>query len=250
MPVFNEGINLKTMLHILRATIDIPHEVLVVYDTIDDDSIPAVAAVQRHYPGLRAIHNQRGRGVANAIRSGVAAARADIILVIAADDIGPVLAVDEMIALMDQGCDLVSATRYAHGGRVFGGSPISRLFSRTANKLFYWLSGFSLTDATVGIKMFRRDIFHKLNLESRPIGWLIAFEIAIKAQLLHLNIGEVPIVSINRFYGGKSSFKPGPWIMEYSKWFVKGLIQIYASGAWRSRASLNIPKRLSEARKR
>jgi dolichol-phosphate mannosyltransferase len=251
MPVLNEGINLKIMLKILRATIEIPHEVVIVYDSLDDDSIPVIESMQKNsYPNLRGIHNQRGRGVANAIKSGVDAARGEYILVIAADDIGPVLAVDDMVSLMGEGCDLISATRYAHGGRLLGGYFISRFLSRIANRLFYFLSGSALTDSTIGIKMFRRSIFNHIKLEAKPIGWAVAFELAIKSQLAGLRLGEVPIISINRFYGGKSSFKLGPWVIEYSKWFLWGLWNLYSSGKWRCNVSVKVPEKIVSKRKK
>ena len=54
--------------------------------------------------------------------------------------------------------------------------------------------------------MFRPELFEQLHLEARPIGWAVAFEMGIKAQLAGLKLGEVPIVSIDRLYGGKSTF--------------------------------------------
>jgi dolichol-phosphate mannosyltransferase len=251
MPVLNEGVNLKIMLKILKATIDIPHEVMVVYDSLDDDSIPVIEEMQsNHYPDLRGIHNRRGRGVANAIKSGVDAARGDYILVIAADDIGPVLAVDEMVSLMDEGCDLVSATRYSHGGRLLGGYLMSRFLSRIANRLFYLFSGSALTDSTIGIKMFRSSIFDRIELNAKPVGWSVAFEMAIKSQLAGLKLGEVPIISINRFYGGRSSFKLGPWVIEYSKWFLWGLWNLYRSGKWRCNTAVKVPEKIISKRRK
>jgi len=44
-----------------------------------------------------------------------------VILIFAADEVGPVLAIEDMIALIREGCDFVSCTRYAHGGRRLGG---------------------------------------------------------------------------------------------------------------------------------
>src|SRR6266576_2597926 len=79
LPVRNEGINLRIMLKILRAVVELPHEVLVVYDSADDDSIPVVDEVRKIYPELRGVHNQLGNGVVNAIRSGVAASEGDVI---------------------------------------------------------------------------------------------------------------------------------------------------------------------------
>jgi len=225
MPVRNEGLNLRIMLKILSAVVDVSHEVLVVVDQQDDASVPVVEAISPTYARLAVVHNTHGRGILNALRAGVGAAQGRYILIFAADEVGPVLAIDDMIALMQHGCDFVSCTRYAHGGRRLGGSLVGGLLSRLANWLFCRLSGCRLTDATTGIKMFRPALFETLHLEARPVGWAVAFEMGIKAQLAGLRLGEVPIVSIDRLYGGKSTFALGPWTAEYLRWFVWGLRQ-------------------------
>jgi dolichol-phosphate mannosyltransferase len=230
MPVRNEGVNMKIMLRILKAVIEVPHEILVVYDDESDDSIPAVKAMQQEYPQARLIHNALGRGVANAIKAGVAAAKGEYILLFAVDEVGPVLAIGDMITLMDEGCEMVSCTRYAYGGRRLGGSAIGGILSRTANSLFSLLSGAGFTDGTTGIKMFRKELFDKFTIESKPVGWAVVFEMAIKAQLMGVRIGEVPIVSIDRLYGGKSTFTLGPWFKEYLRWFFWGIKKLRASG--------------------
>lgn len=222
LPVRNEGLNLKIMLKILRATIDIEHEVLVVCDTPDDDSISVVEAIHADYPNVRVVQNSDGKGVINAIKAGVRAAQGDVILIFAADEVGPVLAIDDMIALIEGGCEFVSCTRYAHGGRRLGGSFVGGVLSRTANWVLHGLAASSLSDSTTGIKMFRRKVFERLSLESRPVGWAVAFEMSIKAQMLGLRLGEVPIISIDRLYGGKSTFRLGAWTVEYLRWFTWG----------------------------
>jgi dolichol-phosphate mannosyltransferase len=223
MPVRNEGINLKIMLKILRAVLDVDHEVVVVCDDPADDSIPIVMEMQRDYANLRLVHNRLGRGVTNAIRAGVESAVGEYILIFAADEVGPVLAIEDMLALMGEGVEFVSCTRYAHGGRRLGGSLVGQVLSRIANRLFHTLGGCALTDATTGIKMMRREAFAQLNLSARPIGWAVAFEMSIKAQMAGLRLGEVPIISIDRLYGGKSSFRVRSWTLEYLRWFLWGV---------------------------
>ena len=49
IPVRNEGLNLKIMLRILSAIVEVPHEVLVAHDTVEDDSIGVVKKVQEDY---------------------------------------------------------------------------------------------------------------------------------------------------------------------------------------------------------
>jgi dolichol-phosphate mannosyltransferase len=230
MPVRNEGLNLRIMLKILNAVVDVPHEVLVVVDRPDDASVGVVEAISPQYSTLSLVHNDRGAGILNALRAGVSAARGRYLLIFAADEVGPVLAIDDMIALMEAGCDFVSCTRYAHGGRRLGGSWLGGILSRAANHLFRRFSGSQLTDATTGIKMFTHDAFRRLDLEAKPVGWAVAFEMAIKAQLVGLRLGEVPIVSIDRLYGGASTFRVGPWTLEYLRWFLWGLRELRNNG--------------------
>jgi len=223
LPVRNEGINLRIMVKLLKAVLEVPHELLIVYDFPEDDSIPVVRNMQGQYANLRLVHNQGGRGVVNAIRAGIDAAVGDYILLFAADEVGPVLAIEDMLALMHEGCDFVSCSRYAHGGRRLGGSLIGGVLSRVANRVFHWLAGCALTDATTGIKLFRRSLFQTLKLEAKPVGWAVTFEMAMKAQLAGWKLGEVPVISIDRLYGGKSTFRVGPWAWEYLRWFYWGV---------------------------
>jgi dolichol-phosphate mannosyltransferase len=230
MPVRNEGINLKIMLKILRAVLEVDHEVLVVCDDPADESIPIVEEIQRDYPNLRLILNQYGRGVTSAIRAGFDAAHGEYVLIFAADEVGPVLAIEDMLALMRDGVDFVSCTRYAHGGRRLGGSMIGHLLSRIANSLFHHVCGCVLSDATTGIKMMRREVLGQLHLSARSVGWAVAFEMTIKAQLAGMRLGEVPIISIDRLYGGESTFRLSSWTVEYLRWFWWGARHLRRSG--------------------
>ena len=223
IPVLNEKENLRILLKMLDSLIGLSHEILVVYDFKEDNSIPVVRKMQGYYPNLRLVHNNLGRGVINAVKSGVISSKGKYVLLIAADDIGSLLAINDMVILMENGCDFVNGTRYAYGGRHIGGVFISSLLSSTANRLFYFLSSSSLTDPTLGVKMFKRLKFNELNLEAKPIGWAVSFEFAIKAQIAGWKLGEVPLISLNRLYGkNKSTFKL-KWLAEYLKWFWFGM---------------------------
>jgi dolichol-phosphate mannosyltransferase len=226
VPVRNEGINLEVFIKVLEVMVETPHEVLVVHDTLDDDCIPVVSKIRTRYPNVRLVHNTLGRGVINAIKAGVKASIGEVILITVCDELGIVLVFEDMLALIRQGCDLVSGTRYAHGGRRLGGSWIGKFLSRSANRLLGYLCGSMLTDATTGLKMFRRSVFDRFDLEAKPIGWAVVFEMGLKAQLAGLRLGEVPVISIDRLYGGKSTFKLGSWLQEYLRWFIWGALPL------------------------
>ena len=248
IPVRNEGLNIEIMLKMLRAMVEVPYEVLIVYDFPNDKSIPVVKRLRPKYSDVRLIYNNLGRGVVNAIKAGVHTSKGEYILIFAVDEVGPVLAIDDMIALMDKGCDMVSCTRYAHGGRRLGGSLIGSILSKMGNKLFHIISGFAFTDSTTGIKMFRKSIFDKIKLEAKPIGWAVVFEFAIKAQAAGFKLGEVPIVSIDRLYGGESTFSLWPWFKEYFKWFLWGARQL-SSKRIRQKIMIRVPHTINSEKR-
>tara|TARA_B100000029_G_C17484227_1_gene926626 strand:+ start:520 stop:1326 length:807 start_codon:yes stop_codon:yes gene_type:complete len=220
IPVRNETLNLRIMIRIINAALRCPHEILVIYDDPEDESIAVIEETKREFNNVMQVFNEDGVGVANAIRAGVQRSEGERVLIFAADEVGPVLAVEDMMALMDDGCAFVSCTRYAHGGRRLGGSLIGHALSYLANKLLNTISSISLTDSTTGIKMFKRDDFARLVRDANSVGWAVAFEMAVNAQILGLKLGEVPIISIDRLFGGKSTFRLVPWVLGYMHFFL------------------------------
>src|SRR5437773_1118150 len=97
LPVRNEGLNLRIMVRMLGAVVDAPSELIVVHDTPDDETVPVVRELQKRHPNLRLVHNQLGRGVTYALQAGIAAARGEYVLLFAADEVGPVLALEDML---------------------------------------------------------------------------------------------------------------------------------------------------------
>ncbi|MFQ5484627.1 MAG: glycosyltransferase [Desulfobacterales bacterium] len=222
LPVYNEAESLKIMIPVLEAIVDIDHEVLVIYDFPEDNSIETVNTLKHTYTNVNGVFNDFGQGVANAIKKGISMAKGEFVLITVVDEVFPISAIEDMMKLINQGCDFVSGTRYTHGGKRFGGSFVGGILSRLGNKTFRLITGSVLTDATTAMKMFKKSIFEKVTIEAKA-GWAFAFEISIKAQLLGLKIGEVPVVSVDRLFGGDSTFRLGAWVREYMKWFIWGV---------------------------
>src|SRR3990167_10431937 len=229
------------MLKILEAVINVPHEVLIIYDDPKDKTVPVLKKIALKSTDIKPVFNPYGKGIINAIRAGADIAEGEYILILAVDDVGPTLAIDDMVKLMDDGCELVSCTRYKHGGRRLGGSVVEAVISKAGNKVFNLLCGSSFSDSTTGFKMFRKSLLDKITLESKPIGWAVVFELAVKAQAAGSKLGEVPIISIDRLYGGKSSFILSAWIWEYLRWFFYGIAHFRALRSNR-KVMIRIPK--------
>ena len=227
LPVYNENESLELMVKILTHSLNFDHEIIIVYDSLEDISVPIAKRLENNFSNVRTVHNKISHGVKYAIQSGLSVARFNFILITAVDEIFPIIAIDEMINLiLNQGYEFISGTRYSKGGKRIGGSLLGSILSRLANKLFKIFTNFPLSDCTTGIKMMRKNIWNNINLESNPVGWAFAFEITIKAYLNNYKISEVPLKSVDRLFGGKSTFKPISWVKEYSKWFLWGIKKI------------------------
>ena len=227
LPVYNEKESLPIMVRLLNSSIKFETEILIIYDNINDNSVPEAKKLEKEFSNVRVIHNDIHTGVRFAIEKGVKEAKYEIILITAVDEIFPVISVDNMIKLIvNENYDFISGTRYSKGGFRLGGSFFASNLSKLANKLFCLFSNFPLTDCTTGIKMMKKEVWNSISLESKPIGWAFAFELSIKVYLNKFKMAEVPLKSVDRLFGGSSTFKPLPWIKEYLKWFFWGLKKI------------------------
>ena len=96
LPVYNEGEAVEPVLRGLAAEVKTPHELVVVYDFDGDSTVPVVARLASEIPGLRGLRNDLGRGVLNAMKSGIAGTASPYVLISMADGSDEPAIVDSM----------------------------------------------------------------------------------------------------------------------------------------------------------
>tara|TARA_B100001057_G_scaffold453779_1_gene498877 strand:- start:6142 stop:6861 length:720 start_codon:yes stop_codon:yes gene_type:complete len=227
LPIFNERDSLPIMVRLLDSSINFKKEIIIVYDLENDNAIDVAKDLVNELEDVKLVHNKIAPGVRFAVEAGVKKANYDVILITAVDEIFPIIAIDKMIShLIKNDLDFLSGTRYSKGGVRLGGSVIGSIFSRLANNLFKLFTSIPLSDCTTGIKMMKKTVWETIKLESKPIGWAYTFELSIKAYLKGFKIDEYPLKSVDRLFGGSSTFKFGPWLKEYLRWFIWGIKKI------------------------
>src|SRR5205823_6320683 len=85
MPVYKEGGNIRRALGEIDQRVPLDKRVLIVYDSDEDDTLPIVHELAPRYPWVQVVKNGRGRGVLNAIRTGIEATTADVVIITMAD---------------------------------------------------------------------------------------------------------------------------------------------------------------------
>ncbi|WP_422928485.1 glycosyltransferase [Singulisphaera sp. PoT] len=222
MPVYNEGANIGRALAEIYANVKIPKRVLVVYDFDGDNTVPVVRELAPQYPFVHLVKNDLGKGVLNAVRAGINATTAEVVIVTMADLSDDVAVVPKMVELItNQGYDIVCASRYMKGGRQIGGPKLKKLMSRVAGVSLYWIAGLPTHDATNAFRAYRREVLLETPIESEG-GFEYSLEITAKAFARGRRITEVPSTWRDRS-AGESRFKLRQWLPHYLKWYFFAL---------------------------
>jgi GT2 family glycosyltransferase len=196
LPAYNEGAALPHVLDELEASLDPSYEVLVVDDGSTDDT---AEVAERHRCRLIRHSSNRGKGVA--IRTGIAEAQGENVVIMDADATYPVPAIAEMVGLLDEN-DLVRGIRSSEGESM---PLVNRFGNWLFNKLLAISHGLEGADHLSGLYGIRRSAALRLGTEAT--GFDIETEIGIKARNRGLRVAEVPISYLPRMGEKKLS----PW---------------------------------------
>jgi glycosyltransferase involved in cell wall biosynthesis len=196
LPAYNEGAALPHVLDELGEYLDGSYEVLVVDDGSTDDT----TEVAERYP-VRLVRHASNRGKGVAIRTGIAEAQGENVVIMDADATYPVPAIKEMVELLGDN-DLVRGVRESDAGSM---PVVNRVGNWLFNKLLTISHGLEGTDHLTGLYAMRRSEAVKLATEAR--GFDIETEIGIKAKARGLREAEIPISYLPRVGEKKLS----PW---------------------------------------
>ena len=222
VPVYNEGENaVPTLRGVIEKTHVRPLEVLVVYDLDEDTTVSVVRRLQEELPQLRLHKNTLGRGVLNAMKSGLRAARGPLVLITMGDGSDDAADIDPMYGLARGGADVVAGSRYMRGGHQVGGPLLKRSMSRAAGLSLHWIGGVPVHDATSNFRMYSKRLLNQVSIESVG-GFELGLELTVKAYRLGLRVAEVPTTWRDRT-AGQSRFRMWQWMPRYLHWYWRGI---------------------------
>jgi len=222
VPVYNEGDNIKTLLDHLASEVKSDKRVFVVYDFEEDTTIPVLWQIKNDYPFEIVIEkNHYGKGILNALKSGLEASTADVVLVTMADLSDSLDVVDRMKEMISAGADVVCASRYIYGGQQIGGPFLKKLFSHIAGVTLHYLIRIPTHDISNNFRMYSRKVIESFNIESTG-GFELAMELTIKAYVHGMTVTETPSKWYDRV-SGQSNFRMWTWIPKYLHWYFYGI---------------------------
>src|SRR5919204_576637 len=216
MPVYNEiGTIAEIIGRVLEAPVELPKEVIVVDDYSTDGTREYLEDLQKRTGsgsrsvGLKVLFHPYNRGKGAALRTAMAQATGEFILIQDADlEYDPQDYPALLQPILEGRADVVFGNRF-HGGphRVlyFWHAVGNRLLTLLCNMV----TNLNLSDMEVGYKVFRAEVLKRIPLEASRFGF--EPEITVKVAKLGCRIYEVPISYHGRTYaeGKKIGWRDG-----------------------------------------
>jgi len=203
VPCYNEAASVAEALGRIRAADlgGVEREIIVV----DDGSTDGSGEVLRGVPGIRLLAHGRNRGKGAALRTALAAATGEVVLIQDADlEYDPADFRGVLAPILAGEADAVLGSRFAHERpHFFFGPRRSPFFTHYAGnlaivRLTNLLYGHDATDYEGAIKAFRRDVLVSLRVSAD--GFEYDNEAVCKLLRRGLRVREVPIRYSPRVY--------------------------------------------------
>lgn len=199
-PAYNEQARLPATLTTVLAWVDAQSfdtEIVIVDDGSSDDTIGVArrALEGRDHQLLTHAQNQ-GKGAG--LRTGMTAARGDLVLFSDADLSTPIDEATRFLAAHESGTPIVIGTRKSKGADVITRQSLIR---ENMGKMYTLLSNAlicdGVSDFTCGFKSFRREAAQAIFSRLRENGWAYDSEVLYLAKRLGYGVQEVPVRWIN-----------------------------------------------------
>jgi glycosyltransferase involved in cell wall biosynthesis len=195
VPVFNEVRTIARVVGRLRA-LPLPTQIVVV-DDASSDGTPGTLASLAAAGWVRAIYKPRNEGKGAAVRTGLAHATGDVVIVQDADLEYDPRDIPRLVRPIVEGrADAVFGSRFlaeneTADARCRGSSPLHRWGNRMITAASNWLTGLALTDMETCYKAVRREFVVGLSLKQNRFG----FEPEVTAKLARRKARflEVPV---------------------------------------------------------
>jgi glycosyltransferase involved in cell wall biosynthesis len=197
MPIYNEIHTVEEILRRVSAT-KVADQIILVDDGSTDGTSELLDRITKDQPHLQLIRHEKNRGKGAAVRTGIAAATGDLVLIQDADlEYDPRDIPSLLIPIQEGLADVV------YGSRFLGAPRRSTMFwHMVANKMLTLMTNILynsiLSDMETGYKLFKREIIQNIPLNSRRFD----FEPEVTAKMLKRNVRifEVPITFNPREY--------------------------------------------------
>lgn len=230
LPTYNERKNLPILVYLIDKTFkqhpEYDWEVIIVDDASPDGTQEVAKELIKIFGSDHIqLKPRAGKlGLGTAYIHGLQFVTGNFVIIMDADFSHHPEAIPQFCKLQKEGdYDIVTGTRYAGDGGVYGWDLKRKLVSRGANFLASTLLRPNVSDLTGSFRLYKKNVLAKIILETKSKGYVFQMEMMVRARALGFTIAEQPIAFVDRVYG--ESKLGGDEIVEY----LKGVWNLFIS---------------------
>jgi len=197
---------------------DLDWELIIVDDGSPDGTQEIAKQLQKVYTPQRIqLRARAGKlGLGTAYVHGLQFATGNFVIIMDADFSHHPKFIAEMVRVQKTAnYDIVTGTRYAGNGGVFGWDLKRKFVSRGANLFADTVLRPGVSDLTGSFRLYKKEILQKVINTTESKGYTFQMEMMVRAKAMGCTVAEVPITFVDRLYG--ESKLGGDEIVEYAK---------------------------------
>lgn len=202
----------------LLCTSKLNWEIIIVDDGSPDGTLQVAEQLQGLYGSDHIILRPRpGKmGLGTAYVHGLKHCNGTFVIIMDADFSHHPKFLPRMIATQKSGdYDIVTGTRYAGDGGVYGWDLKRKFVSRGANLFADTVLRPGVSDLTGSFRLYKREVLEEVIARTESKGYTFQMELMVRAKGLGFRVAECPISFVDRVYG--ESKLGGDEIVEYAK---------------------------------
>ena len=206
IPVRNEEENIIETITALENT-DLPaHRIIIIDDYSTDKTKEIVERIAKERENLELITNNYSPGFGNALRTGFEQVKEGVIVPFMADLCDRPEDISRMYKKIEEGYEVICASRYTSGGRIVGRTKRLKVFlSKWAGLTLQKLARLPTSDAINAFKMYRKKVIESIDIKS--VGFAASLELFLKAYYKGYKIYEIPTVWRERSKGARTGLR-------------------------------------------
>jgi len=230
IPMYNEEFGVEKCVRTVCQALDLftnRTALIAVNDGSYDRTGLMLSQLEKEYPSLIVVTHEKNQGYGCGLQTGVrwaAELKFDYVLFMDSDLTNDPKYLPLFVEQMEQGFDVIKASRYIKGGAMAGVPAWRMTISIVGNRIARLLYGLPINDCTNGFRALKTNLLQQMRLQEP--GFVIIMEELYQAKFLAKTFCEVPYTLTTRSGTIRpSSFVYHPKIFyDYLKYAVKSFL--------------------------
>lgn len=211
----NRGLTSEALPNTIYSGFD--WELIIVDDGSPDGTQEVANQLVKAYAPHIVLKTRTGKlGLGTAYVHGLQFAQGNFVIIMDADFSHHPKFIPQMIKQQAEAdWDIVTGTRYAGNGGVYGWDLKRKFVSRGANLFADTVLRPGVSDVTGSFRLYKKEVLQKVITSTESKGYTFQMEMMVRAKAMGFRVSEVPITFVDRLYG--ESKLGGDEIVEYAK---------------------------------